>query len=113
MFMRVVNRLTFKWAFSTVRRGRGRRGIFSIFWHAPTCCGRREISHKFGNQNCTVSAPFFAFSRCSFIDSQRLTKKREPPAVPESSGALFKVQCPVFKVQASTLFPLVPGSRLQ
>src|SRR5580765_3746718 len=49
---------------------------------APTCCGRREISHNFGNQNCTVSAPFFVFSRCSFVDSQRLAKKREPPAVP-------------------------------
>jgi hypothetical protein len=50
--------------------------------HPPTCCGRREISHNFGNQNCTVSAPFFAFSRCSFIDYQRLTKIWEPQTVP-------------------------------
>src|SRR5439155_1343411 len=30
----------------------------------------------------TKTAPFSALSRCGSVDSQRLTKKREPPAVP-------------------------------
>src|SRR5712692_6136589 len=31
----------------------------------------------------TKTAPFLALSRCGFVDSQRLTQKREPPAVPK------------------------------
>ena len=33
----------------------------------------------------TKTAPFFAFSRCSFVGYQRLRPKREPPAVPDGA----------------------------
>ena len=65
---------------------------------APTCCGRRRITHKFGNQNCTdfrgsFYVPLIPSHLRRFGNHQRFPAHRPSP--------LFKVQGSKFKVQGS------------
>src|SRR6266404_6324594 len=41
----------------------------------------------------TKTAPFLALSRCGSVDSQRLTQKREPPAVPKLTNHHMERGC--------------------